>query len=406
MVPKLRFKEFCGEWEEKKLGDVCKIYDGTHQTPKYVEKGIKFLSVENIKNIYKSNKYITEDAFKKEFKNNRICNNDILMTRIGDIGTPAIVKTNEYFAYYVSLALLKCNEKINPIFLTQFIQGHSFQSELWKRTLHIAFPKKINKGEIGECKISIPSLPEQTKIADFLSTVDDKIQNQQDKITHLENIKKGFMQKIFSRKIRFKDDNGNEFPEWEENKLGDLGSFYGGLSGKNKEDFIDGNKKYITYMNVYKNIFINNSILENVQIGIEEKQNTVKYGDIIFTQSSETVEEVGLSSVYLYNDEPLLNSFCMGFHISNLHFINPLFIGYLMRSNKIRKYIMKEGQGISRINLSGNRLLNMVFKLPCLEEQNKIADFLSLFDEKIDVEKETLEHLKELKKGLLQQIFV
>lgn len=406
MVPKLRFKEFCGEWEEKKLGDVCKIYDGTHQTPKYVEKGIKFLSVENIKNIYKSNKYITEDAFKKEFKNNRICNNDILMTRIGDIGTPAIVKTNEYFAYYVSLALLKCNEKINPIFLTQFIQGHSFQSELWKRTLHIAFPKKINKGEIGECKISIPSLPEQTKIADFLSTVDDKIQNQQDKITHLENIKKGFMQKIFSRKIRFKDDNGNEFPEWEENKLGDLGSFYGGLSGKNKEDFIDGNKKYITYMNVYKNIFINNSILENVQIGIEEKQNTVKYGDIIFTQSSETVEEVGLSSVYLYNDEPLLNSFCMGFHISNLHFINPLFIGYLMRSNKIRKYIMKEGQGISRINLSGNRLLNMVFKLPCLEEQNKIADFLSLFDEKIDVEKETLEHLKELKKGLLQQMFV
>lgn len=376
MVPKLRFKEFCGKWEEKRLGDICKIYDGTHQTPKYVEKGIKFLSVENIKNIYKSNKHITEDAFKKEFKNNQICKNDILMTRIGDIGTTAIVKTDEPFAYYVSLALLKCNEKINPFFLTQFIEGQSFQSELWKRTLHIAFPKKINKGEIGECKISVPSLPEQTKIADFLSTVDDKIQNQQDKITHLENIKKGFIQKIFSRKIRFKDDGGEEFPEWEDRKLGEIS--YSISSGKSSKD-LQG--KYNLYGST----------------GIIGRTNNIEcQGEFIL------VARVGVNAgqvncingIYGVSDNTII--------IRNKEEIISKFLYYRLEFYNINRLVFGSGQTL----VTSTDLKKIKIKIPSKKEQQKISDFLSAFDEKISTEKETLEHLKQLKKGLLQQMFV
>lgn len=384
MVPKLRFKEFCGEWEEKRLGDVCKIYDGTHQTPKYVEEGIKFLSVENIKNIYKSNKYITEDAFKKEFKNNRIFNNDILMTRIGDIGTPAIVKTNESFAYYVSLALLKCNEKINPFFLTQFIQGHSFQSELWKRTLHIAFPKKINKGEIGECKISIPSLPEQTKIAHFLSTVDDKIQNQQDKITHLENIKKGFMQKIFSRKIRFKDDGGEEFSEWEEKKIKDVFKITRGyvLSANNVEKNI--NKEYI--YPVYSS--------QTKDKGLLGYYNEYLYEDAI----TWTTDGANAGTVHFRRGKFYCTNVC-GVLISENGYANKCIAEMINRISK--KYVSYVGNP----KLMNNIMAEIKIDLPCLKEQQKISDILSLLDEKIDTDKETLEHLKQLKKGLLQQMF-
>ena len=177
-------------------------------------------------------------------------------------------------------------------------------------------------------------------------------------------------------KLRFKREDGTDYPEWEDWVLDSIGSFYGGLSGKTKEDFGKGNSKFVTYMNVYKNIFAMQEMLESVDISDNEKQNKVKYGDLLMTQSSETVEELGMSSVYLFYDEPYLNSFCFGLHLYNHALTYPMYIGYLMRSEAIRKQIMREGQGISRINLSPNRMKGMILSLPCLEEQQKIADFL------------------------------
>lgn len=206
-------------------------------------------------------------------------------------------------------------------------------------------------------------------------------------------------------KLRFKCEDGTDYPEWEDWVLDSIGSFYGGLSGKTKEDFGKGNSKFVTYMNVYKNIFAMQEMLESVDISDNEKQNKVKYGDLLMTQSSETVEELGMSSVYLFYDEPYLNSFCFGLHLYNHALTYPMYIGYLMRSEAIRKQIMREGQGISRINLSPNRMKGMILSLPCLEEQQKIADFLATYDEAISCAKQELDKWKELKKGLLQQMF-
>ena len=163
-VPELRFAGFADDWEQRKLNEVSDIYDGTHQTPKYQDDGVMFLSVENIKTLT-SNKFISREAFEDEFKI-RPQRGDVLMTRIGDIGTANVVETDEDLAYYVSLALFK-SEELNPYFLQASIYAPFVQDQIWKRTLHIAFPKKINKNAIGQVPINVSTLAEQTKIGSF-----------------------------------------------------------------------------------------------------------------------------------------------------------------------------------------------------------------------------------------------
>ncbi|EOS8077085.1 restriction endonuclease subunit S [Enterococcus faecium] len=193
-VPEIRFPGFTEDWEERKLNEVSDIYDGTHQTPKYQDDGVMFLSVENIKTLT-SNKFISREDFEDEFKI-RPQRGDVLMTRIGDIGTANVVETDEDLAYYVSLALFK-SEELNPYFLQASIYAPFVQDQIWKRTLHIAFPKKINKNEIGQVPINVPTLAEQTKIGAFFKQLDDTIALHQRELDVLKETKKGFLQKMF-----------------------------------------------------------------------------------------------------------------------------------------------------------------------------------------------------------------
>ena len=207
-VPKLRFIEFNDEYDKVKLKNVSEIYDGTHETPNYVDDGIKFVSVENISNLLNTSKYIPETDFEKYKIKPKY--NDVFMTRIGDIGTSAILKSDEKIAYYVSLALLRTkNDNILvPDYLNQFIKNNSFQKELHNRTIHVAFPKKINTGEIGECDINICSNKEQIKVSNFLSLLDKKIELQNKKIEDLKLFKLSKMNMIFKNansKITLKD---------------------------------------------------------------------------------------------------------------------------------------------------------------------------------------------------------
>ena len=161
----------CGySWEQRKLGEVVSVYDGVHQTPDYKDSGIMFLSVENIATL-KSEKYISEEAFKKDYKVYPQ-KGDILMTRIGDVGTPNVVETAEKLAFYVSLALLKPNG-IDSYFLCNAIQSPLFQKGLKDRTLVTAIPQKINKDEIGKVDLVLPtSTEEQRAIGAYFSNLD------------------------------------------------------------------------------------------------------------------------------------------------------------------------------------------------------------------------------------------
>ncbi|MGI6525364.1 MAG: restriction endonuclease subunit S [Bdellovibrionota bacterium] len=175
LTGKVRVDGAKGEWEEGELSTIAKVYDGTHQTPIYTNKGVPFVSVENINNLNESGKHISEIDFARDFPVYPEFG-DILMTRIGDIGTPAIVTTKRPIAYYVSLALLK-NIRINSVYLKYHILSSSFKKELDEKTLHHATPIKINKNEIGKCLVSFPkSFKEQQAIASILSSMDKELE--------------------------------------------------------------------------------------------------------------------------------------------------------------------------------------------------------------------------------------
>ena len=200
--PTLRFKADDGsdfpDWEEKTLSDFSKIYDGTHQTPKYVEEGVPFYSVEHVTaNQFHKTKFISEEVFVKECKRVTLKKGDILMTRIGSVGDVKLIDWDVKASFYVSLALVKYNEKVTGQYLASYMQSPFFQSELWKRMIHVAFPKKINLGEIGNCLVSIPSTEEQVKIADFLSTIDQKIDLANSELNKAKEWKKGLLQQMF-----------------------------------------------------------------------------------------------------------------------------------------------------------------------------------------------------------------
>jgi len=385
-VPKLRFPCFSGEWDEKRLGDITRIYDGTHQTPNYVKNGVPFYSVEHLTaDNFSDTKFISEDIFEKENKRVSIEKGDILMTRIGDIGTARLINWNVRASFYVSLALIKKSEKIESHFLSQYISSSNFQRELWKRTIHVAFPKKINLGEIGECKLFAPYIPEQQKIADFLGAVDRWIENLRAQKKSFEKYKKGMMQKIFSQEVRFKDDNGKNFPEWEEKKIVDMFKVTRGyvLAVKNMKDSSDDKYFYPVYSSQTKN---------NGLIGY--------YNDYLYEDAiTWTTDGANAGNVNFRKGKFYCTNVC-GVLISKDGFANSFIANMLNTVTK--KYVSYVGNP----KLMNNIMLQIKINVPALPEQQKIADFLTSIDNLIESKQQQINQAEIWKKGLMQGLFV
>jgi type I restriction enzyme S subunit len=202
-------------------------------------------------------------------------------------------------------------------------------------------------------------------------------------------------------KLRFKEFSG----EWKERKLGDVGNTFNGLTGKTKEDFGIG-KPYIQYMQVFSNYKIDVANFGLVTIKPNDRQNKVKYGDIFFTTSSETLKEIGLSSVLTKQvNEVYLNSFCFGYRPKSLDELVPEFSQFFFRNETVRKKIIGLGQGSTRVNISKVKLLELKFYFPEKQEQQKIASCLSSLDSLIEAQNKKVSALKQHKKGLMQQLF-
>lgn len=187
--------------------------------------------------------------------------------------------------------------------------------------------------------------------------------------------------------------------------LSEVGNFYGGLSGKTKSDFGFGDSKFITYMNVFTNTIAKQDMCDLVMVGANEKQNLVVDGDILFTQSSETPEEVGMASVWSYKQKVYLNSFSFGLRVKNKQNVDPVYLTYLLRSPVYRKRISIQAQGISRYNLSSSRLSTLKVKIPTLEEQQKIAAFFIVIDRKLDILRKEKAFLEGARKGVVDGFF-
>ena len=392
-APKLRFKEFDGDWTKVSLDKVSKVFDGTHQTPNYVESGIKFVSVENIHAPYDSDKFITVEAFKKDFKN-QPQQNDILMTRItaGEIGATTIVDNREPLAYYVSLALIRPKAVVTTPFLNQYIGTPFFKNELHKRIIHVAFPKKINLGDINECLVSLPDKQEeQTKIASFLSAVDEKISQLTQKHELLSQYKQGMMQKLFSQQIRFKADDGSEFGEWEDKKLAEVCNFINGRAYKQTEWEKEG-IPVIRLQNLTgsgKDYYYSNLNLPNHQYCYNN--------DLLYMWSAT------FGPVFWQGEKAIFH-----YHIWKIE-VNPQLL-----DKKYAYFLLDEMTEKMKRSLNGSTMLHVtkqgmedtVKTIPSLKEQTKIANFLSAIDQKIEVVAQQIEQAKQWKKGLLQQMFV
>ena len=400
-VPQLRFKEFNGEWDSKKLNKIAKIYDGTHQTPKYTDSGVKFVSVENIHDIYNTDKFISEEEFKKFKIKPQI--DDILMTRItaGVIGDTYIVDREEDLGYYVSLALIRKESNDDISFLNYYINSSEFKHELHRRIIHVAFPKKINLGDIGDCSVKLPTKDEQEKLSNFLSSIDELISTQEKKVRTLELYNKGLKKDVFTQKIRFTDEKSNEFPKWEVKPLKD--NFSKVVDNRGKTPPLSDKGYPLIEIGSVGNYYVNyNNIIKYVD------ENTYKTwfrqhlnkGDILFST-------VGSTAMCSYYDETI--KCCVAQNIVGLRFnekCDSRFMFYLLTEEKNNRYIKSIQMNGVQPSIKVTQFIKLTFPIPSLEEQQKIADFLTSLDDVLQSEKDYLEKLKLIKKGLLQKMFV
>ena len=295
-------------------------------------------------------------------------------------------------------------KKMDLVYLYNFLYSHFAEKQYFALTVGSNYPA-LNSNDVKNLKLPIPPLPEQIAIADCLSTWDKGIEKLSSLIASKKEQKKGLMQQLLTGEERLLSKNGLSFSEvWNEVNMGDLGETFNGLTGKTKKDFGEG-KPYVTYLNTFRqNKIDENTVFDYVKVGETENQSVLKYGDLIFTTSSETPNEVGMSSVILFHPKESLhlNSFCFGLRLKSLDQLHPNFAVYLLRGADFRREMYKLAQGSTRFNLSKSSFKKIIVKLPSLSEQISIAELLSTAGKEIDLLETKLEAFKIEKKGLMQ----
>ncbi len=285
------------------------------------------------------------------------------------------------------------SERLNGYFFYKYF-SNNFYNRIMQMTAKSSVDS-VRRDMIAEMLIPLPpTLAEQTAIATALSDMDALIEGLEKLIAKKQNIKKGAMQELLAPK-----------DGWEVKTVAQIGKPYGGLSGKSKNDFENGTKPYIPFMNVMSNPIIDISYFDYVKINSDENQNKAQKGDLFFNTSSETPEEVGMCSVLL-NDvsELYLNSFCFGFRFHNETKDDGLFLSYFFRSSYGRKKLFLLAQGATRYNLSKNNFLKLELELPKPKEQTRIAQILSDMDSEIEKLETQLSKNKMIKTGMMQEL--
>ena len=378
------------EWEVKSLNKACDFLDSQRIPIKDSERA----KISGIYPYYGASGII-------DYVNNYIFNDDLILlaedgANIINRSTPIAFLVNGKIWVNNHAHVLKAKPSFDRYYLCAYLESLKYD----KYNTGTAQPK-LNREVCEKIPILAPPLAEQRKIAEVLGVWDEAIEKQARLIEKLALRKRGLMQRLLSAKLRLP---GFSEP-WQKVKLGDIGDTYNGLSGKNKDDFEYGNAQFIPYINVFSNERIDTNNLGCVQIKPNEQQNTVKYGDIFFTVSSETPDEVGMASVLLEHlDNTYLNSFCFGYRLNNFSTLNPFFAAYLFRTEHFRNYMSVLAQGSTRFNISKKEVMKLKIDLPTIEEQTAIAEVLTAADREIELAKEKLERLRRQKRGLMQQL--
>ena len=403
-VPKLRFNEFSGEWNTKKLGDIADVsklagFEFTEHI-KYSDTGniiaLRGLNIKsnglNLTNV----KYIDNSNFSK-LSRSKLYIDDMMFTYVGTIGETAIIKENDrfYLAPNVSRIRLK-DDKNSIVFVNHYFNNSRFRNVEIVKYIATSSQPALSMSNIRLFCLPLPSKQEQQKIASFLSAVDKKLQQLTKKKELLEEYKKGIMQKIFSQELRFKDEFNNNYPDWEEKKLGEELEH---KSIRNKSNQVD----LVLSVSNKKGFISQQEQFDGHQVASKDVTNykVVNKGEYAYNPS-----RINVGSIARLDDfeKGIVSPMYVIFRLKNN--LNPIFFDALYSSHRF-KYLIKIGcSGSVRDSLNFDELEKFDIKLPCIEEQQKIANFLSILNKKIDLVSTQIENTKAFKKGLLQQMFV
>ncbi len=397
-VPTLRFPEFKDDWNDYHLRDLCTFHSGgtpSIDNVEYWEGEIPFVSAVAMHNthIEKTPLTLTEKGLRDGSKQLE-AGNLLLLVRGSMLWNKIPICYNDVdVAFNQDVKGIVPNSKTTSLFLLNWIQSHENRIKYMVTGTGIG-AGKLDSEDLLALNVKLPSLIEQKKIEKFLSLIDERIETQIRIIDKLQSLMKGL------------NDYLQDFvPLSYSLSFSDIGEDYSGLSGKSAEDFGSG-KPYITYVSIYANNFVEDDCCGKVSVKRDEKQNVVQKGDMLFTLSSETPEEVCYGAVYSGNStETYLNSFCFGIRNTEGKVFSP-YMAYFFNSNRFRREVYPLAQGSTRFNLQKSDFLQKHFSYPSIDDQHRIFEILNAYDNKLKVENQILVHYQHQKEFLLRNLFI
>ena len=401
LVPKLRFPEFEGNWERKKLSEVSKnaMYGMNSSAIEFdgINKYIRITDIDEDTRSYIPSPLTSPDGIIEE--KYKLKANDIVFARTGaSVGKSYIYKESDGNLFFAGF-LIKFNiNRANSKFV--FYETLRYNYDKWVKTVSMRSGQPgINSEEYKEFNLTLPQSEEQQKIATFLTSVDERLTLLAQQKEKLELYKKGVMQQIFSQKLRFKDENGKEYPDWEEKKLGDLFNFLRGSSLSKNDLKLDGKNLCIHYGELFT---IHNEEIKYILSRTDISGTLSKSGDILMPSSDVTPNGLATASAIFHENV------IIGGDINILRpskSLNSLYFSYYLNFSKKEIIKLVTGTTVKHIYNKDVKLLKLKVS-KSLEEQQKIASFLSAIDVQIEGVNKKIAQTKTFKKGLLQQLFV
>jgi type I restriction enzyme S subunit len=398
LAPALRFKEFEGEWSKKKLSKVCQVNPKAEKLP----NSFIYVDLESVKKgvLGKEERINKIDAPSRAQR--LLTKNDILYQTVRPYQ-----KNNYFFSknnldYVASTGYAQIRTDNSAHYIFQLLHTELFVNKVLLRCTGTSYPA-INSSDLKSIPINIPSLPEQQKIASFLSAVDKKIEQLTKKKVLLEQYKKGVMQQLFSGQLRFKDANGKAYPDWEEKKITELAKTSIGLVTSMTIHYVDNGVALIRNSDIKQNKVRKHKLINLAYAFAEENKNRqLLESDIVTVHTG----DIGVSAVI---DKELDG--CQGFatlntRINNQNDIAPEYLCWYFNSQKNIKYATAMSTGDGRSNYNLKDFNRAIIPVPVSEEQQKIASYLSGIVTKIESVNNQITQTQTFKKGLLQQMFV
>ena len=394
-------------WDVVSLGELFVFKNGLNKAKHFFGHGtpiVNYMDVFGHPGLTMANLAGRVSLCPQEIANFKVQQGDVFFTRtsetVDDIGIASVMlddPDSTVFSGFVLRARSR-NERLIDRYKQYCFAHRSVRSQIVSSATYTT--RALTNGRsLSTVRIAVPTEPEQRAIAEALSDVDGLIKSLEALIAKKRAVKTAAMQQLLTGRTRlpgFSD-------EWKRTTMRNVGSIYGGLSGKSQTDFGRGNAKYVTFMDVLYNVIIGSSSVADVVVGSDENQNKVIAGDLLFNSTSETPDDLAMGAVVLVNMPDLyLNSFCFGLRVSSRYY--PLFIAYLFRGPKGRSLMRALAQGATRYNISKRQFLDLEIGIPAYSEQRAIADVLSDMDAEIVALERRIEKARALKQGMMQQL--